>query len=112
MCKLEERKYFITFIDDSTIYSYVYLLRSKDEALGVFKHYKNEVENQLSKKIKIIRSDRSGEYESPFDEFYLEHGIIHQTIGPYSHQSNGIVEHKNQILKEMMNAMLINFGLP
>ena len=52
--------YFITFIDDCTRYYYVYLLRSKYEALDVFKHYKNEVENQLSRKIKAIRSDRGG----------------------------------------------------
>ena len=60
------------------------MLRSKDKDLEMFKHYKNEVENQLSKKIKMIRSDRDGKYETPFDEFYLEHGIIHQTTTPYS----------------------------
>ncbi|RVX01373.1 Retrovirus-related Pol polyprotein from transposon TNT 1-94 [Vitis vinifera] len=65
--------------------------RSKDEALDVFKHYKNEVENQLSRKIKAIRSDRGGEYEAPFGEFCSEHGIIHQTTTPYSPQSNGVV---------------------
>ena len=50
-------KYFITFIDDSTKYCYVFLLKSKDEALEKFILYKNEVENQLNKKIKVIRSD-------------------------------------------------------
>ena len=89
------KKYFITFIDDYTRYNYVYLLRSKDEALEVFKHYENEVENQISKKIKMIRSDRGGEDETSFDKFYLKHGIIHQTTVPYSPQSNDIVEHKN-----------------
>ncbi|KAL6324252.1 hypothetical protein AAG906_006525 [Vitis piasezkii] len=58
--------------------------RRKDEALDVFKHYKNEVENQLSRKIKAIRSDRGGEYEAPFGEFCSEHGMIHQTNAPYS----------------------------
>jgi hypothetical protein len=89
------KKYFITFIDDCTRYCYVYLLKSKDEAIDMFKHYKNEVENQLSIKIKAIRSDRGGEYESPFEEFCSEHGIIHQTTAPYSPQSNGIAERKN-----------------
>ncbi|KAH7864181.1 hypothetical protein Vadar_026696 [Vaccinium darrowii] len=46
-------KYFITFIDDSTKYCYVYLLKSKDEALDKFILFKNEVENQLSNKIKV-----------------------------------------------------------
>ena len=48
-------KYFITFIDNSTKYYYVYLLKSKDETLEKFILYKNEVENQLNKKIKVIR---------------------------------------------------------
>jgi hypothetical protein len=55
-------RYFITFIDDSTRFCYVYLLKSKDEALHYFKTYKAEVENQLERKIKRLRSDRGGEY--------------------------------------------------
>ncbi|XXG43377.1 hypothetical protein AAC387_Pa01g3427 [Persea americana] len=106
------KKYFLTFIDDYTRYCYIYLLRSKDEALEMFKHYKNEVKNQLDKKINVIRSDRGGEYESPFGEFCSQHGIIHQTTAPYSLQQNGVAERKNKTLREMMNAILISSGLP
>ena len=62
-------KYFITFVDDSTKYCYMYLLKSKDEEIEKFVLYKNEVENQLNKKIKVLRSDRGGEYESPIVDF-------------------------------------------
>ena len=79
------KKYFVTFIEDCTRYWYGYLLRSKDEALEKFMHYKNEVENQLGKKIKAIRSDQGGEYDAPFDWFCQEHGIIHQTSAPCTH---------------------------
>ena len=51
----------------------------------------------------MIRSDRGGEYESPFAEICLEYGIIHQTTAPYTPQSNGLAERKNRTLKEMMN---------
>lgn len=74
-----EKKYFITFIDDCTRFYYVYLLKNKDEALEAFKNYKNEVGNQLSSRIKIIWSDREGEYVAPFEEFCSKSGIIHQT---------------------------------
>ena len=37
-------KYFITIVDDSIKYHYVYLLKSKDEAIEKFVLYKNEVE--------------------------------------------------------------------
>ena len=105
-------KYFITFVDDSTRYCYVYLLKSKDEAIEKFELYKNEVETQLKGKIKSIRSDRGGEYVSPFREFCAKHGIIHQVTAPYSPQSNGIAERKNRTLKEMSNAMLLSSGMP
>ena len=78
----------------------------------MFQNFKNEVENQLDRKIKMIRSDRGGEYETPFGDFSSQHGIIHQTTAPYSPQQNGVAEHKNITLKEMMNALLSSSGLP
>jgi hypothetical protein len=58
------KRYFITFIDDSTRFCYVYLLKSKDKALLYFMTYKAEVENQLERKNKRLRSDHGGEYFS------------------------------------------------
>jgi transposase InsO family protein len=79
------KKYFITFIDDATRYCQLYFVKTKDEALNCFKIYKAEVENQLEKKIKRVRSDRGGEYLSnEFSEYCAEHGIIHETTAPYS----------------------------
>ena len=62
----------------------MYLLKSKDEAIEKFALYKQEVENQLNKKIKMVRSDRGGEYVEPFSEFCAQHGIIHEVTPPYS----------------------------
>ncbi|GJZ77818.1 retrovirus-related pol polyprotein from transposon TNT 1-94 [Tanacetum coccineum] len=104
-------KYFITFIDDCTKYCYVYLLKSKDEAIDKFVLYKTEVENQLGRKIKVVRSDRGGEYVSPFAELCAKHGIRHEFTAPYLPQQNGIAERKNRTLKEMVIAMLISSGM-
>ncbi|GJV53310.1 pol polyprotein [Tanacetum coccineum] len=73
-------------------YCYVYLLKSKDEAIDKFVLYKTEVENQLGKKIKVVRSDRGGEYVAPFAELCAKHGIRHEFTAPYSPQQNGIGE--------------------
>ena len=55
-------EYFITFTDDYSRFGYVYLMRYKSDAFDMFKAFKAEVENQLKKHIKILRSDRGGEY--------------------------------------------------
>nr|GEV49761.1 retrotransposon protein, putative, Ty1-copia subclass [Tanacetum cinerariifolium] len=50
--------YFITFTDDFSHYGYVYLLKHKHEVFETFKVFQKEVENQLGKTIKSLRSDR------------------------------------------------------
>jgi transposase InsO family protein len=106
------QRYFMTMIDDTSRYCYVYLLETKDDALNYFKTYKAEVENQLGKKTKCFRSDRGGEYFSnEFDLFCAEHGIIHERMLPYSPQSNGVVERKNRTLTDIVNSMLETTGL-
>nr|ABF94929.1 retrotransposon protein, putative, Ty1-copia subclass [Oryza sativa Japonica Group] len=97
------KRYFMTLIDDATRFCYVYLLKTKDEALDYFKIYKAEVENQLDRKIKRLRSDRGGEFFSnEFDLFCEEHGIIHERTPPYSPESNGIAERKNRTLTDLI----------
>jgi transposase InsO family protein len=62
------KRYFMTLIDDCTRFCYVYLLKSKGEVFHYFKIYKSELENQLERKIKRVRSDRGREYFS--NEFF------------------------------------------
>ena len=47
--------------------------QSKDEAIEKFVLYKNEVDNQLNKKIKVLQSNRGSEYESSFVDFCAPH---------------------------------------
>ena len=54
--------YFITFIDDHSSYGYLYLMKHKSESFEKFKEFRNEVEKQTGKCIKILHSDRGGEY--------------------------------------------------
>ena len=93
-------KYFITFIDDYSRYMYLYLLHSTDEAVDAFKVFKAEVENQCRKHIKIVRSDRGGEYYGKYTEngqapgafakFLQENGIVAQYTIPGSPDHNGV----------------------
>ena len=87
------KKFYVTFIDDYSRFARIYLLRSKDEAFDMFLSYKAEVENQLDRKIKRIRSDRGGEY-IPLNDYCEKEGIIHEVTPPYSPESNGVAERK------------------
>lgn len=72
-------KKYITFIDDHSRYRYTYFLSNKDGALDAFVTSKNENENQLGKKIKVLRSNRDDEYNSSdFDKLCAKFDIIHQ----------------------------------
>ncbi|GJQ99271.1 retrovirus-related pol polyprotein from transposon TNT 1-94 [Tanacetum coccineum] len=80
-------KYFITFVDDYSCYAYVYLIKEKSESLDVFKFFKEEVKNQLNRKIKIVISNRGGEY-------YGKYSDLGQSPGPFALycQEKGIIE--------------------
>jgi hypothetical protein len=79
---------FITFTDDFSRYDYIYPIKKRSEALDKFKVFKAKVENQHNIKIKIVRSDRGGEYYGrhtpygqvlvPFVRFLQENGIVAQ----------------------------------
>ena len=54
---LVKEKYVITFINDFSHYGYIYLLHEKSQVVNVLEIYITEVERQLNRKVKIIRSD-------------------------------------------------------
>ncbi|KAJ9552277.1 hypothetical protein OSB04_016322 [Centaurea solstitialis] len=106
-------RYFITFTDDFSRYGYVYLMRHKSETFEKFKEYHNEVQNQLDKKIKFLRSDRGGEYLSiEFENHLIECRIVSQLTPPYTPQLNGVSERRNRTLLDMVRSMMCNSTLP
>ncbi|GKF50950.1 retrotransposon protein, putative, ty1-copia subclass, partial [Tanacetum coccineum] len=65
--------------------------------------FKNEVENQLGKTIKAIRSDRGGEYISQEFKNYLKaNRIVQQLTPPYTPQHNGVSKRRNITLLDMV----------
>ena len=112
----------MTFIDDFSRYGYVYLISHKSEALERFKIFKTKVEKQLGKVIKIVRSDRGGEYYGqhgdlgqclgPFAEFLQSCGIKGQYTMPGTIEQNGVVERRNRTLMDMIRSMISRTKLP
>nr|GEW43743.1 hypothetical protein [Tanacetum cinerariifolium] len=105
--------YFVTFTDDFSRYSYVYLLKHKHEVFETFKVFQKEVENHLGKTIKSLRSNRRGEYISQeFLDHFKEHGIISHRTPPYTLQHNGVPERRNRTPLDMVRSMMSQTTLP
>ncbi|CAI7888956.1 unnamed protein product [Closterium sp. NIES-53] len=72
-------KYFITFLE-----------KTKDEVAKVFKRWIRYAERESGAKVKILRSDRGGEYMGKDLEYILEDkGITHQLSVAYTLQQMG-----------------------
>ena len=116
------KSFFVTFIYNFSRYGYVYLISHKSEALERFKIFKTEVEKQLGKVIKIVRSDRGGEYYGkhgdlgqclgPFAKFLQSCGIKAQYTMPGTPEQNGVAERRNRTLMDMVRSMISRTKLP
>ena len=110
---LQGKSYVLTFIDDCSRRSWIYLLKSKDETLEKFKIWKNMVENGTDRRMKVLRTDNGGEFVSKsFKDYLQEQGIEHQTTVPRSPQQNGLAERFNRTIIEMTRSMIHGAGLP
>ena len=80
---------------------------------SVFKRWKQDVETQTGLKIKCLKSDNGGEYESnQFKEFCSENGIRMIKTVPGTPEQNGVAERMNRTLNERIRCMRIQSGLP
>jgi hypothetical protein len=99
--------YYVSFIDDYSGQTWIYLLKSKDEVLSKFKEFKALIENLSERKIKILRSDNGGEYTSKeFVNFCRDVGIKRELTTPYNPQQNGVAERKNKTIMEAVKTMI------
>ena len=105
-------KYFLTFIDDFSRRTWVYLLKLKSELFNTFLAFKAFAEKQSGHRILKLRTDNGREnVNNKFINFCTEHGIQLQHTVPYTPQQNGVAERRNHTLKEMANCMLQSKGL-
>ncbi|KAF3633189.1 Omega-amidase NIT2 [Capsicum annuum] len=76
-------RYFVTFIDDFSRRTWVYLMKDRSELFSIFKSFCAEIQNQFGVSIRAFRSDNALEYlSSQFQEFMTYQGIIHQISCP------------------------------
>ena len=66
-------EYFVTFIDDYSRYSFLYLMQKKSETFEKFLEFHALAQNQLGKTLKILQTDKGGEYmDMQFKDHLIE----------------------------------------
>lgn len=106
-------RYFLLFTDDYSRMSWVYFLKAKSETFDCFKKFKALLENESGCHIKVLRTDRGGEFTSEeFNVFCEENDIRRELSAPRTPQQNGVAERKNRTVVEMARSMMTACNLP
>jgi hypothetical protein len=104
--------YYVTFIDNYSKKTWLYLLKKKDEFFGKFQEFKVEIENLTRKKIKTLRTYNGGEYTSKeFVVFCKLTGIRRELTDPHNPRQNGVAERKNRSIEETVKTLMNDQGL-
>lgn len=105
------QKVFVSFIDDFTHFTAVYVLKSKGDVLDAFRKYAAMATVHFGTRIARLRSDNGGEYiNANFVQFCEEAGIVMEPTVPYTPQQNGVAERMNRTIMERARSMLDDAG--
>ncbi|KAK1684780.1 hypothetical protein QYE76_045628 [Lolium multiflorum] len=106
-------KYGLFIVDDYSRYSWVFLLKSKDETHREFITFAKKAQRMYESEITAIRTDNGTEFKNyTMQEFVDDEGIKHEFSAPYTPQQNGVVERKNRTIIEMARTKLSEFNSP
>uniref|UniRef100_A0A2N9IA04 Integrase catalytic domain-containing protein n=1 Tax=Fagus sylvatica TaxID=28930 RepID=A0A2N9IA04_FAGSY len=108
-----DARYFVTFIDDHSRLTWVYVLKDRSQLFSVFQSFYAEISNQFNAKLLAFRTDNAREYlDSAFQQFLESRGIIHQTSCVRTPQQNGIAERKNGPILAIARALMLQMNVP
>ncbi|GJR88215.1 putative ribonuclease H-like domain-containing protein [Tanacetum coccineum] len=110
---INHASYCLVITDDCTRFSWVFFFASKDETSGILQTFIRQIENQLSHRVKIIRSDNDTEFKNrDMLEFYGNKGIKQEYSNARTPQQNGVAKRMNRTLIEAARTMLADSLLP
>ncbi|GKA58743.1 retrovirus-related pol polyprotein from transposon TNT 1-94 [Tanacetum coccineum] len=108
VASINGKKYILVIVDDYPRYTWVYFLRTKDEAPDMIIDFVNQVQWNLKASILTIQTDNGTEFKNKkLRAFYAKLGIVHKTSIAQTPQQNGVVERRNRTLVEAAQTMLI-----
>ncbi|GJY99628.1 zinc finger, CCHC-type containing protein [Tanacetum coccineum] len=107
------KKFIFLLVDDCTRFMWAYFLTTKDQAFSTFKEFRQQIEMETRMKLRMLRTDRGGEFTSnEFTKYCKENRIARQLTAPYSPQQNGVVERRNRIVLSTTRSMMKAMKLP
>nr|GEZ75268.1 zinc finger, CCHC-type [Tanacetum cinerariifolium] len=107
------KKFIFLLVDDCTRFMWAYFLTSKDQTFSTFKEFRQRIEMEMRMKLRMLRTDRGGEFTSnEFTKYCKENGIARQLTAPYSPQQNRVVERRNRIVLSTTRSMMKAMKLP
>ena len=110
---LGRSRYFISFINDYTRHTWIYLIEKKSEVFDCFRDLKSVVERETRRKIKCLRSDGGKEYFSDqFNSYLQQMGIQSEFSCRYTPEQNRVAERKNRSIFKAARVMLEEKSLP
>lgn len=83
-----------------------FYLSEKSQVLNCFKIFMLEVENQLDKRIKIVRFDHGGEFYGRKQGSICFVFAVRRFSGSIYYSWNGVAKRKNHTLKDMFRSMI------
>lgn len=102
------KRYILVVVDDYSRFTWVKILRSKDETPDIIIKIIKQLQVRLNKIVRIIRTNNGTEFvNQQLTQFYESIGISHQKSIPRTPQQNGAVERRNHTLVEAARTMLI-----
>lgn len=105
-------EYFLIFTDDHTKYSWLYILKTKNQVFECFREWKALVEKQTKHKLKMLRTDNGGEYTSKkFEQYLRSEGICHEKMVPITPEQNRVSKRLNRTPIEAARWMLLDASL-
>ncbi|GKC13947.1 retrovirus-related pol polyprotein from transposon TNT 1-94, partial [Tanacetum coccineum] len=115
MCieSINGKRYVLVVVDDCSQYTWVFFLRSKDEASEVIISFIIQTHVNLQLQVQRVRTDNGAKFKNKtLAKFFDEVRITQQFSAARTLQQNGVVERRNRTLVEAARTMLTFANIP
>ena len=107
------KRWFVSFIDDHTRLTWIFLMKEKSEMGQIFLDFNAMIQTQFQTKIQVLKTDNAKEfYHSVLSDYLLKQGIVHLSSCVDTPQQNEIAERKNRHLLEVARSIMFATHVP